>query len=170
MGMVAAFVVAWLVRTALFVRRHTVFYRDESRQEVVFDVLQDQKLVVLRGTFTVRDHLQRPIALLQQSLLTDIWRQSWRLYGPEGRLLVTAMGDPLPRRLYLRFVSGYRTGEFVFYHADSDIILGRLTRRVSLEDRYVLDVTSDRRKLIDRRLAIALAVMIDSLESGGGRP
>jgi hypothetical protein len=58
-------VVAWLVRTALFVRRHTLFHRDEARQEVLLDVLQDQKLVVLRGTFTVRDQTRQAIALLQ---------------------------------------------------------------------------------------------------------
>jgi hypothetical protein len=73
--------------------------------------------------------------------------------------------------LYLRYVAGYKTAEFIFYHTDSNVVLGRLTRRVALlEDRYVLDLSADRRKLFDRRLAVAMAVMIDSLESGAGRP
>jgi hypothetical protein len=40
--------------------------------------------------------------------------------------------------------------------------LGEIDQRSMLLDRYVLDLTADRRGLLDRRAALALAVMMDS--------
>ena len=43
--------------------------------------------------------------------------------------------------------------------------IGHLSRKFQLRDRYVLDVGGDVERRLDRRLAIALAVGLDTLQN-----
>ena len=40
-----------------------------------------------------------------------------------------------------------------------------MTRKFQLRDRYVLDLAGDAERAIDRRLAIALAIALDTLQN-----
>jgi hypothetical protein len=42
--------------------------------------------------------------------------------------------------------------------------LGEFNRKFTLFDRYVLDMTADTSRAIDRRIALALGVMLDACE------
>jgi hypothetical protein len=44
-------------------------------------------------------------------------------------------------------------------------VIGRMDRKFQLRDRYVLDLTGDPDKTLDRRLAIALAIGLDTLQN-----
>jgi uncharacterized protein YxjI len=44
-------------------------------------------------------------------------------------------------------------------------VIGRMDRKFQLRDRYVLDLAADGEKLLDRRLAIALAIGLDTLQN-----
>jgi len=44
-------------------------------------------------------------------------------------------------------------------------VVGRMDRKFQLRDRYVLDLSGDPDKKLDRRLAIALAVGLDTLQN-----
>jgi hypothetical protein len=52
---------------------------------------------------------------------------------------------------------------FVFRSGERD--LGGLTRVLGLRDQYELDLTGDPERAVDRRLAIALAIALDALQS-----
>ena len=52
---------------------------------------------------------------------------------------------------------------FDFYRGDQQV--GSLNRRLGFRDRYVLDVSGDGERAIDRRLAIGLAVAMDALQA-----
>ena len=43
--------------------------------------------------------------------------------------------------------------------------IGRMDRKFQLRDRYVLDLSGDPEKRIDRRLAIAMAIGLDTLQN-----
>jgi uncharacterized protein YxjI len=43
--------------------------------------------------------------------------------------------------------------------------LGDLNRRIGIRDTYDLDLSGDAERTIDRRLAIALAIALDALQS-----
>ena len=53
---------------------------------------------------------------------------------------------------------------FVFRQGDSERIIGRFNRKFTLRDRYVLDVSEDPTALLDRRVAVALGVILDTGE------
>ena len=44
-------------------------------------------------------------------------------------------------------------------------VIGRMDRKFQLRDRYVLDLTGDPDKKLDRRLAIASAIGLDTLQN-----
>ena len=46
-----------------------------------------------------------------------------------------------------------------------DRVIGRMDRKFQLRDRYVLDLSGDTEKVLDRRLAIALAIGLDTLQN-----
>jgi hypothetical protein len=47
---------------------------------------------------------------------------------------------------------------------DKETLLGEFNRKFTLLDRYVLDLSRDRSNYLDRRIAIALGVMLDTGE------
>ena len=44
-------------------------------------------------------------------------------------------------------------------------VIGHLNRKFQLRDRYVLDLSGDHERRLDRRLAIALAIGLDTLQN-----
>jgi uncharacterized protein YxjI len=44
-------------------------------------------------------------------------------------------------------------------------VAGRMDRKFQLRDRYVLDLSGDTERALDRRLAIALAIGLDTLQN-----
>jgi uncharacterized protein YxjI len=46
-----------------------------------------------------------------------------------------------------------------------DRVVGHLNRKFQLRDRYVLDVSGDTERKLDRRLAVALAIGLDTLQN-----
>jgi uncharacterized protein YxjI len=43
-------------------------------------------------------------------------------------------------------------------------VIGEFNRKFTIRDRYVLDLTADHQRTLDRRIAIALGVMLDTGE------
>jgi hypothetical protein len=157
----AAAATAFFVTPALSVRRHVQVYRDESKKELLLDVHQDQLLVFFAETFTVRDPRQGPIALFRRNRVMDAFRRTWQVYGSDGHLMCVARGESyVQRRLLDAFVAPQFT-TLRLYRGDSDLLFGELQRRLSLEERWVLDLSKDPRRVFDRRVAVALALMAD---------
>ena len=53
---------------------------------------------------------------------------------------------------------------FVILGPDGISELGRFNRKLTLFDKYVLDMTSDGSRTLDRRIAVALGVLLDTGE------
>ena len=54
------------------------------------------------------------------------------------------------------------------YNFDSSMdgrVIGHLNRKFQLRDRYVLDLSGDSERKLDRRLGIALAIGLDTLQN-----
>ncbi|MGI9458892.1 MAG: hypothetical protein ACR2NF_02745, partial [Pirellulales bacterium] len=56
---------------------------------------------------------------------------------------------------------------FIFFDEDEEKLLGCFDRKFSAYQNYVLDMTSDSERVIDRRIAAALGVLLDTAETRG---
>jgi uncharacterized protein YxjI len=156
--------VAFLVVLGLLAKkRHIHFYRDDSRGEVLLEVLQDQKLAFLTHTYTVNEPGGRTIARFSKNLLTDIFRKKWSVSSPEGRPLWEAKEDSVLMALVRRFLTRLVPLCFVFC-LPGGAVVGEFNRKFTILDRYVLDLSRDAGRAIDRRVALAMGVMLDTGE------
>lgn len=168
-GMLLAMVAGFVTIIALSPKRHVSFYRDPSRQECVLEVLQDSKFMPIRRNFTVVDPKAGPIGRMSKNILFDLFRKRWRVNDSEGEPVCTAFEDSIILALLRRFLGPLfgllRTNYVIVRGADADgDRLGEFNRKLTLFDRYVLDLSADPLRSLDRRLAVALGVMLDTGE------
>lgn len=166
-GALLAFVAAFAVGVPLSAKRHVTFYRDASKRDRLLDVLQDKKFQPITYTYTVRDRTGRPLARLAKNWLYNVFRKRWYVYAPNGRLMLVAKEDSIILSLLRRLIGplfGLLRTNFIFLPVNSDDVVGEFKRKFTILDRYVLDMSADRQRLVDRRIALALGVMLDTGE------
>ena len=156
-----------VVAMALSKKRHVTFYRDESRTQKMFDVLQDKKVQFPMRTYSVRDASGRPLASFRKNYLYNIFRKRWEMRAPNGAVMCVAKEDSIILSLLRRVIGplwGLLRTNFIITRGESDVVMGEFKRKFTILDRYVLDLTADRRRDLDRRLGLALGVMLDTGE------
>jgi hypothetical protein len=168
-GVLLIFVGAPAVGIALSVKRHVSFYRDESKRDRLLEIRQDKKFQPIMMTYTVRDARGRSIARLGKNILFNFIRKRWYVWAPgaERRVLFLAKEDSIILSLLRRFLGplfGLLRTNFIFLPAGTEDVIGEFKRKFTILDRYVLDMSADPQRLMDRRIALALGVMLDTGE------
>ncbi|HEV8640226.1 MAG TPA: hypothetical protein VGV13_03925, partial [Methylomirabilota bacterium] len=146
--------------------RHVTVYRDESRVESLLRVLQDQRFAVLTRTYTVVTTGGEILARLRKRYVHNVIRKRWYVETPAGRVVALAIEDSIVLSLLRRVLGslfGLLRTNFVLTHPDGTV-LGEFNRKFTLLDRYVLDLKADTERRFDRRVALALGIMLDSGE------
>jgi uncharacterized protein YxjI len=151
-----------VVATALGAKRHITFYRDASKGERLLEVLQDEKWAILVQHFTVQDAAGRPFARFTKNFLWDILQKRWLCDALDGSPLCVAK-EEFWHALLSRTLGKLFPMSFNFYTPEGAQI-GVFNRKFTLLDRYVLDLTGDPRRSLDRRVALAMGVMLDTGE------
>jgi uncharacterized protein YxjI len=163
---VAAFIFL-VISMSLRPRRHVTIYRDESRQETLLRVIQDQRVAFLTRTYTVVTPTGETLALLRKTYLHNIIRKRWYVTGPGGEALAMAIEDSIVLSLLRRILGpffGFLRTNFVFVRGTDAEVFGELNRKFTLLERYVLDLSADTARAFDRRVAVALGIMLDTGE------
>ncbi len=147
--------------------RHVTVFRDESRREVMLRVLQDQRVAFLARTYTVLAKTGEPLARLRKTYIHNVVRKRWYVQTPAGQPLAMAIEDSvvlsLLRRILGSFLGFLRTN-FVLVRGADEEVFGQFNRKFTLLDRYVLDLREDPERTFDRRIALALGIMLDTGE------
>ena len=167
LAVIGFFVVLFAVGIALSAKRHVSFYRDETKRDKLLEVLQDRKWQPITATYTVRDRAGRTMALLWKNYLYNIVRKRWYVKAPDGTTLYVAKEDSIILSLLRRFLGplfGLLRTNFIIVRNGSEDVVGEFNRKFTLLDRYVLDLKADRARELDRRVALALGVMLDTGE------
>jgi hypothetical protein len=162
----AAFVFL-MVSMSLRPLRHVTIYRDESRREPLLRVLQDQRVALLTRTYTIVTAAGDPLAKLRKTYLHNVIRKRWYIQSPAGAPVAMAIEDSMVLSLLRRVLGpffGFLRTNFVFVRGQDDEVFGEFNRKFTLLDRYVLDLSADAERTFDRRIALALGVMLDTGE------
>jgi uncharacterized protein YxjI len=167
LGILLAFIAAAATFLALVPKRHITFYSDDTKSHRLLEVLQDQKVALINATYTVNSPEGECLARLRKNYLFNFFRKRWYGYRPDGSELLVAMEDSLILSILRRFLGSFygllRTN-FIVLKPDQETLLGEFNRKFTLLDRYVLDLSHDRSHYLDRRIAIAVGVMLDTGE------
>ncbi|HEX7899190.1 MAG TPA: hypothetical protein VF950_15600 [Planctomycetota bacterium] len=148
-------------------KRHVYFFRDDTRRERMLTVEQDRKFMPVVATYTVKDAAGKVLARLRKNYLYNFFRKRWTCSDPDGRLLSLIQEDSLLLSLLRRFLGpffGLLRTNFVLFKGDSEDVIGEFNRKLTLLDRYVLDLSADEGGHLDRRVALAIGVMLDTGE------
>jgi uncharacterized protein YxjI len=119
------------------------------------------------ATYTVRDAGGTEIARLRKNFLFNFFRRKWEVLTPSGTPQWVAREDSIILSLLRRFLGpmlGLLRTNFVFQRAGGDRVIGEFKRKLTILDRYVLDLRPDGARAFDRRVALALGVMLDTGE------
>ncbi|WP_406693777.1 hypothetical protein V5E97_22340 [Singulisphaera sp. Ch08] len=157
--------VALIIR--LTPKRHISIYVDDSKNHLLVEILQDQKVNFIRATYTVRAPDEGTLGQFRKNYFYNFFRKRWDAFRPDGTPLVVAREDSLILSLLRRFLGpmlGLLRTNFVFYRPNTEIVIGEFNRKATLFDRYVLDMSTDRAHELDRRMAVALGILLDTGE------
>lgn len=154
---------AFATGVALSPRRHVSFYGDESKRELVLQLEQDRKFELFTASYTVKDPSGTVLAHLATNHVLGALRKYWTCRSREEELVCTVREESLARSLRQRLQSplGVRS-DFVFLHGASEGEIGRLDRQLTLFDSYVLDLGQDVLGILDRRVAVAIGILLDT--------
>ncbi len=146
--------------------RHIEVFSDESRAWRILTITQDNKIGLTRD-YTLYDCLGGEVARFRRGTLRSVLRRDWRLEAPDGTLLGHVREDSWPRALLRRYLGplyGLLRTNFNFYNADGEWV-GKYDRKLTLLDMYVLDMNGDPDRTIDRRVTLAMAILLDTGET-----
>ena len=159
--------VAFVEQKRMAFREEVTFYSDPSKSEQLMR-LKARQVLDISGGYDVTTPDGTPIGLFRKDFGASLLRSTWHL-DPPGAPSITGqerhMVIAILRRLW-DFIPFTDVVPFAWpYHFDFHSPAGpvmSVDRKFGLQDRYLLAVHAD---ALDRRLAIAMAVALDALQS-----
>ncbi|MDB5345156.1 MAG: hypothetical protein JWP89_3533 [Schlesneria sp.] len=171
-GIMMSIIPAIFTYCLLAPKRHITFYRDARFEQKLLEVLQDQKFTIRMMGYTVRDAAGHVLGRFRKDYLANLLRKKWDGFDSEGNHVCVIREDSIVLSLLRRFLGSFygilRTN-FVIHQVgkpgQDGPLMGEFNRKFTLLDRYVLDCSPDRTRMLDRRMAIAIGVLLDTAES-----
>jgi hypothetical protein len=160
---------AFVRQKRLAIREDIRFMADEDEREELFR-LKARSVLEFRGRYDVVLPDGERAGVLQKVFGASLLRSTWRILDAGEQEVGQAFERSMPIALLRRVIDLVPYGEFIpiVFHftitADGREV-GDLRRPIGVRDRYVLDLRRDSERRIDRRVAVALGVALDALQS-----
>ncbi|MGA2499116.1 MAG: hypothetical protein ABSH20_15350 [Tepidisphaeraceae bacterium] len=169
LGILLAVVAVIVVAVALSAKRHIFFYHDDTRGEKLLEILQVNKIQIINARFTLLDQAGQRLAVFRKNHLYNLIRRRWYIYKPDGTMLAMAKEYSISLSLLRRVIGSvtmFAPTDFIILRGETQDVIGEFNckSKFTILDRYVLDMTGDREHTIDRRIAVALGVLLDTGE------
>jgi hypothetical protein len=162
--------IAYVRQRKLAIKEDIRFYADEGETQELFRIKARSLLDFGGSRYDILEGEQR-IGLLWHKFRESLIRTTWHVGGPDEQELALArersVAGAVSRRLvdFVPYVGEYVPIPYNFEILIDGQVAGGLDRKFKVRDEYVLDLSGDRDRRIDRRLAIALAVGLDTLQN-----
>jgi uncharacterized protein YxjI len=165
--------IAYVRQKKLKIKEEIRFFADEAETQELFQIKARTWLDTGGSKYDVIDGQDgnMNIGLLEHVFGKSLFRSTWRISTPEGEEIAIAQ-ERSPALAILRRVIDFvpDIGGLIPIPYNFDILTGgeltgKMDRKFQLRDRYVLDLSGDTEKTLDRRLAIALAIGLDTLQN-----
>ncbi len=146
--------------------RDITVFTDESESMPVLLIRQENKLALFQR-YTLHDPFGVQVAEFRRNNLASILRRTWDALAPGGEFLLEVREDHLLYALLRRYFGtlyGLLRTNFEFVLPDGTIA-GKYDRKLTITDQYLLDLRTDPGCRVDRRVALAIAILLDTAES-----
>jgi uncharacterized protein YxjI len=163
--------VAYVRQKKLAVKERVNFFADEAETQELFHVQARTWLDTGGSRYDVVDVHDGTIGTLHHVLGKSLLRTTWTVANAAGEEIAIArersQAMAIARRAidFVPDVGGLIPIPYNFDILVGGEVVGTMNRKFQLRDRYVLDLTADQDRALDRRLAIALAVGLDTLQN-----
>jgi hypothetical protein len=161
--------VAYVRQKKMAIKEDIRFYGDESETEELFRI-KARSILDLGGSKYDVFAGEQKIGALEHLFKESLLRSTWRVRGADDGELMIGRERSLPLAIARRVIDFVPYGEWIpipynFDFLIGDQVVGTMNRKFQLRDRYILDLTGDHDRRVDRRLAIALAIGLDTLQN-----
>jgi uncharacterized protein YxjI len=161
--------VAFVRQRKMAIKEDIRFFADESESQELFRLKARSFLDTGGSRYDVTDASGESIGVLHHQLRKSLIRSTWEISGANGTTAI-AHERSKPMAIARRLVDFVPYGEWVPIPYNFDVLLdervvGHLNRKFQLRDTYILDLTGDHERQIDRRLGVALAIGLDALQN-----
>lgn len=159
-------------------RANVTIYADEDSKAPVLTLQQEEGWELLNRNYTLVEGSQGTmLARLCRDNVRSLFRRSWQIYDPGGKMIALAREDSpfmtVIRRVidfipFLNLLGMVIKTDFELFLVDKDqklTLVGRFDRKISIGDKYVMRFDNDPGKRFDRRIAVGLGVLLDTAEA-----
>ena len=162
--------IAYVRQKKLAIKEDIRFYADEGETRELFRIAARSMLDIGGSRYDIFAGPER-IGFLWHKFKESLIRTTWHVGGPHEEELAIArersMVGAVLRRVvdFVPDIGGWIPIPYNFDFLTNGSIIGHMDRKFKLRDQYVLDLSGDTDKKIDRRVAIALAIALDALQN-----
>jgi hypothetical protein len=161
--------IAYVRQRRMAIKEDIRFYADESETQEVFRIKARSMFDFGGARYDVFSGEER-IGILEHQFKASLLRTKWTVRDGNEAELLTAQERSLPQAIVRRVIDFVPYGEWVpipynFDFVVDDRVVGTMNRKFQLRDRYIVDISGDQEHRVDRRLVVALAVGLDTLQN-----
>jgi uncharacterized protein YxjI len=162
--------VAFVRQRRMAIKEDIRFFADEQESEELFRIKARSIFDIGSARYDVTEPDGTPIGVLEHVFGKSLLRSTWKVTDADGGEVVIARERSVPMAIARRIVDFVPYGGMlpIPYNFDlvmDDRVIGHMNRKFQLRDRYILELTGDHERKLDRRLGIALAIGLDTLQN-----
>jgi hypothetical protein len=160
---------AFVRQKKLAIKEDIRFFADETEAEELFRI-KARAVFEVRGRYDVTTPEGERIGLVEKVFGISLVRSTWRIYDANEQQVALAQEKSIPLAVLRRVIDLVPYGTLIPIVFQFTILMdgrevGELRRPIGLRDRYILKLDGDPDRRIDRRVAVALAIALDALQS-----
>ena len=161
--------VAYVRQKKMAIKEDIRFYADEGETQEIFRIKARSIFDIGGARYDVFVGDEK-LGVLEHQFRASLLRSTWFVRGADDAELMVARERSLPLAIARRVIDFVPYGEWIpipyqFDFLIDDRVAGTMNRKFQLRDRYILDLGGDHDRRVDRRLAIALAIGLDTLQN-----
>jgi uncharacterized protein YxjI len=163
--------IAYVRQKKLAIKEHIRFFADEAETQELFHLQAQTWLDTGGSRYDVVDAHEGKIGMLHHVFGKSLLRTTWNVLNAGDEQVAVAQERSQAMAILRRAidfvpdVGGMIPIPYNFDILVGERVAGRMDRKFQLRDRYVLDLSGDTERALDRRLAIALAIGLDTLQN-----
>ena len=160
---------AFVRQKKLAIKEDIRFFADETEAEELFRI-KARAVFEVGGRYDVTTPEGERIGLVEKVFGISLLRSTWRIYDANEQQVALAQEKSMPIAVLRRVIDLVPYGALIPIVFQFTILMdgrevGELRRPIGLRDRYILKLGGDPDRRIDRRVAVALAIALDALQS-----